>query len=320
MALLVTGCSKTLINGNTEREQLSATGNAVDESSENCRLSNQSDCRPIEMKRGEQENIEVTGAPDENSNESAKKINLSEETELSNCEEGWKCVQAKYRAYQFSNCSWSSIEFCVYGCKDNICVPSLKCKPNSFKCSNDVVMKCSEDGSGWLNNQSCDYQCANGICVSKNETIETNATNLTDISNLTNAANQTQNLTLTEPIQNSTNQNKDYIADKCINVILNLSDEYFTLKNACQYPIGITSWTVQDNSTHIFTFSNFNLNINAGVTVHTGSGSNTSTELYWGKGSSIWNNDGDMLYLRNEKNELILSCTYTSKSTIGICQ
>ena len=92
-----------------------------------------------------------------------KTINISEEIGLSNCEQGWKCVEAKYRAYQFSNCSWTSIEFCVYGCKNGLCNPPPICKLNSLKCDNDNVVKC-EDGYEWKMNESCDYQCQNGIC------------------------------------------------------------------------------------------------------------------------------------------------------------
>jgi hypothetical protein len=34
-------------------------------------------------------------------------------------------------------------------------------------------------------------------------------------------------------------------------------------------------------------------------------GSNTATELYWGSGSSIWNNEGDTASLYNKNGQLV---------------
>lgn len=39
------------------------------------------------------------------------------------------------------------------------------------------------------------------------------------------------------------------------------------------------------------------LDSEATVTVYTGEGTNSATELYWGSGNLIWNNDGDTAYL-----------------------
>ena len=41
------------------------------------------------------------------------------------------------------------------------------------------------------------------------------------------------------------------------------------------------------------------------VTVHTFSGVDTSTDLYWGRGNHIWNNDHDVAYLYNNNYELV---------------
>ncbi|MEK6946979.1 MAG: thermonuclease family protein [Nanoarchaeota archaeon] len=91
----------------------------------------------------------------------------------------------------------------------------------------------------------------------------------------------------------------------------NLNDEYVVLKNICPETINLTSWTIKDEATHIYTFSNFNLNADAQVTFYTGIGQDTSTELYWKKtGTAVWNNDGDTLFLRDKNGNLALEEKY----------
>ena len=306
LVLFLAGCSKSTNQSNIDAKT-EITGSVIEDSKENCRFANESDCRPIEIRRGDAENEEANYTENVNLENNTKKIiNISEEILLSNCTEGWKCVEKNYRAYQFSNCSWISVEFCVYSCRDGTCTPTLICKPNSLKCNSDAVMKCSEDGSEWQDNESCDYHCENGICLNKNDTI-TNSTNLTNTSNSTNIINST-----------NTTQGYNFISDNCISVLNfnyapagnNLSEEYFTLKNSCSYQIDMSGWTAKDNSTHVYTFPSFNLGNAAQVTIFTGSGSNTPTTLYWGSGIAIWNNNGDALYLNTSNGASVLIYSY----------
>ena len=292
LSLLALGCSKN--SGNASQEEPSVTGNAVYEAPENCRLSNESDCSPIEFRKGEQESEEADDSQ-ENSEDDTETIggsllntsNLSKELLSLNCEEGWKCVEKKHRAYQSSNCSWSSIEFCVYGCNKSVCRAAPICKLNSFKCNNDLLMKCEDDGYEWKSNESCSYKCENGVCINKTDTTDQN----------------------------------NFISDNCISVLNfnyapignNLSNEYFTLKNSCPYSVNITSWTARDNTTintHIFIFPVFNLDANAQLSVHTGNGTNTSTDLYYRKNSAVWNNDKDTLYLNTSNGTSVLIHSY----------
>lgn len=47
---------------------------------------------------------------------------------LTTCAAGWKCKDAYYRGYQNTNCSWSYLTLCQYGCGATGCVlPSLWC-------------------------------------------------------------------------------------------------------------------------------------------------------------------------------------------------
>ena len=128
------------------------------------------------------------------------------------------------------------------------------------------------------------------------------------------ALNVTTNVTANPT--NNTTQN-DFIADGCMSVLkYNLTgntatDEYFTLKNSCFYTIDMSGWTANDDSIWVYTFTAFNLANNGEVTVITGSGSNSQTTLYWGRGSAVWNNGGDTLYLNasNGTNVLIKPLT-----------
>ena len=93
----------------------------------------------------------------------------------------------------------------------------------------------------------------------------------------------------------------------------NLNNEYVTFKSTCKQSCDLSGWTVKDIANHLYTFPSFVFDSNSTVTLHTGLGSSDKNELYWGAQSAIWNNDGDTLYLRNSKGELILNYPYTGK-------
>ncbi|MDI6798773.1 MAG: thermonuclease family protein [Candidatus Aenigmarchaeota archaeon] len=90
----------------------------------------------------------------------------------------------------------------------------------------------------------------------------------------------------------------------------NLNDEYVVFKNNCDFSVDLTAWTVKDRSFNTYTFPEFELESQAEVTLYSGSGNNTKTELFWNTKYSVWNNDGDTLYLRDREGSLILSKSY----------
>jgi len=85
----------------------------------------------------------------------------------------------------------------------------------------------------------------------------------------------------------------------------NLNGEYVVIENKGSKDVDLTGWILEDESNHQYIFPSFILKAGSTVTVHTGSGTNTETELYWGSGSPLWNNDGDTAYLYNKGGELI---------------
>ena len=48
-----------------------------------------------------------------------------------------------------------------------------------------------------------------------------------------------------------------------------------------------------DEAEHTYTFPSFTLEAGDTVTLYTEEGNDSASELYWGSGRPIWNNDGD---------------------------
>lgn len=90
----------------------------------------------------------------------------------------------------------------------------------------------------------------------------------------------------------------------------NLYQEYVTLRNKCDYAVPMSSWTLQDNSTNKYIFQEFLLQNKSTVTLHTGFGGDNETDLFWNKRIAVWNNNGDRLFLWDDKGDLILDYEY----------
>lgn len=75
---------------------------------------------------------------------------------------------------------------------------------------------------------------------------------------------------------------------------LNLQDEWVEITNRSPSPVSLGGWKIEDEGgKHTYTFASYTLGSQATVILYTGKGMNTATELYWGSGNPIWNNDGD---------------------------
>ena len=225
-------------------------------------------------------------------------LTASNSNNIYNCNQSWKCADNFNLRFQLMNCSLISNVYCERGCLNNSCIPL--CKYGDLICKGNILRKCDEDGSYYSYFKECEFGCKDGKCLDKiNETNQINET-----------INQTQNTT--EPVPSN-----DYIKDKCINVAkfnytggAKATDEYFTLKNGCTYSIDMTGWTAKDELKHVFAFSSFILGTSAQISVVTGTGINTTAILYWGRGSGVWNNDKDTLYLNDSKNQSVLIYSY----------
>ncbi|KAB1186615.1 MULTISPECIES: lamin tail domain-containing protein [Haloferax] len=91
----------------------------------------------------------------------------------------------------------------------------------------------------------------------------------------------------------------------------NLNDEYIVFKNTGSESLDLSGWTISDASGRTYTVPDgTTLAAGATITLHTGSGADTSTDLYWGSGSAVWNNDGDTITVLNNTGATVLEETY----------
>ena len=93
----------------------------------------------------------------------------------------------------------------------------------------------------------------------------------------------------------------------------NLNDEYIELTNEGSSSIEMAGWTLSDEANHVYNFpSGFTLEPGDSVTIYTGSGSDSDSELYWGSGSAIWNNNGDTIIVTNDDGETVIEREYSA--------
>ncbi len=86
--------------------------------------------------------------------------------------------------------------------------------------------------------------------------------------------------------------------------------EFVTLQNFGPASVEMTGWKLFDLANTRFTFPAFALAPGASVNVWVRSGVNTATDLFWGRGSAVWNNDGDTATLTTWADGVIDTCAY----------
>jgi hypothetical protein len=90
----------------------------------------------------------------------------------------------------------------------------------------------------------------------------------------------------------------------------NLNGEYIVFTNEGNSSLELTGWMVLDESNNEYYFPSFSLGNGSTVTLYIGSGTDSQTELFWGSTKSIWNNDGDELFLRDAQGFLVSYYSY----------
>ena len=99
----------------------------------------------------------------------------------------------------------------------------------------------------------------------------------------------------------------------------NLNDEYVVFENIGTETLDLTGWSVEDEVAKTYNFpDNFTLDPQAQVTLHTGSGTDSSTDLYWGRGSAVWNNSGDTVFVYDDQGAEVLSRTYSGSGGTSV--
>jgi hypothetical protein len=98
-----------------------------------------------------------------------------------------------------------------------------------------------------------------------------------------------------------------------------LNGEWVQLYNTASASRQLKGYTLRDKTGYTYTFGSFTLGGRKSVYVHTGKGSNTATHRYWGRGSYVWNNDGDTAYLRYANGSLADSCSWGRTGSYKYC-
>ncbi|WP_238392108.1 DUF4350 domain-containing protein [Halorussus amylolyticus] len=94
------------------------------------------------------------------------------------------------------------------------------------------------------------------------------------------------------------------------------TDEYVEIRNDDTASLDMTGWTLEDEAGNAYEFpEDFSLDAGATVRVHTGDGTDSDTDLYWGRGSPVWNNDGDTATLYDDSGTLAAERTYPTESS-----
>ena len=78
------------------------------------------------------------------------------------------------------------------------------------------------------------------------------------------------------------------------------------LKNECEFSCNLTLWNIKDEGRKKFIFPEVNLAKNKEITVKVGNGKNTENELYWKGEEYVWTKTGDTLFLRDDKEKLVM--------------
>jgi competence protein ComEC len=89
----------------------------------------------------------------------------------------------------------------------------------------------------------------------------------------------------------------------------NLNDEYVVLKNNCDFAIDMDGYRITEEGVN-YLVQDFVLGPQATFTLYSGKGGETSTRLYWGSGTEVWDNQGDTLTIIDFKKIEVFKYTY----------
>lgn len=90
----------------------------------------------------------------------------------------------------------------------------------------------------------------------------------------------------------------------------NLNGEYIQISRQGS-ELDLSGWTISDDSGHDYTVpSGVTISDGETITLYTGSGQDSETALYWGSGSAIWNNNGDVVYVEDDSGDTVIEYDY----------
>lgn len=81
----------------------------------------------------------------------------------------------------------------------------------------------------------------------------------------------------------------------------------------------MTGWTLHDDANLTYTFPSFTLQPNSTVNIWVTTGFDNDSNLFWGRGSAVWNNSGDTATLIDSQGTTIDTCTYPGGEEGYVC-
>ncbi len=91
----------------------------------------------------------------------------------------------------------------------------------------------------------------------------------------------------------------------------NLAEEYVRITNPTDAAVDMSGWSLLDEVDTTYNFPDgFTLAAGAEVLVRTGTGTDSATDLYWGRGSAVWNNSGDVAILYDDHGGIVAQFSY----------
>jgi len=72
-----------------------------------------------------------------------------------------------------------------------------------------------------------------------------------------------------------------------------LNAEFIVLKNSGTTSVSLKGWKLRDRTGYTYPFHDVKIGAGQKLRVHTGSGTDTAHDVYWGRGSYVWNNTSD---------------------------
>lgn len=90
-------------------------------------------------------------------------------------------------------------------------------------------------------------------------------------------------------------------------VMVDATNEFIVVRNDSDREVSLAGWYVEDEARHRFDAFpvDFVLAPRATVTIHSGEGTPSDVDLYWGRKSEVWNNDGDTAFLYDHDDQLV---------------
>ncbi|MHC1601940.1 MAG: lamin tail domain-containing protein [Methermicoccaceae archaeon] len=78
-----------------------------------------------------------------------------------------------------------------------------------------------------------------------------------------------------------------------------LNQEWVEITNTGS-DVELGGYVLSDAQGHRYTFGQLTLSKDSSVKVHTGEGDDNATDVFWGRKSPVWNNEGDIIRLSDE--------------------